>query len=238
MAAGSDVLLVGERDLLATVASPGRGPATLPRALGADPAGTAGRVRALGLRLVVVFDPQPGELEAIRQAGAEAVEWPHEWFPVTDELFSDEPPGPEPSRVFFSGPASERRDTFLQPAKHRFDVLHLAGGADLGELMDLMGRCGTAIDLAPEPGLAKVDRIGPAMAAGMLVLAEDPAPRTGLGDWQELVGFATPDELSLVIGDVLRDPEPFLEVRRLGRAAAEAWRASAALPEFLKGLSG
>lgn len=235
MAAGSEVLLVGERDLLATIASPVRGPATLPRALGADPTRTARRALALAPGLIVIFGPQPGELEAIRQTGAEVVEWPHEWFPVADELFTDEPAQPEPSRVFFSGPASERRDAFLQPAKHRFDVLHLAGGADLGELVDLMARCATAIDLVPEPGLADVDRIGPAMAAGMLVLAQDPAPGTGLADWQQLIGFSTPDELSLVIGDVLRDPEPFSEVRRRGRAAAEAWRASVVLPQFLEG---
>lgn len=238
MAAGRDLLLVGERDLLATVVSPVGGSATLPRPLGADPADTAARASALGPDLVVIFRPQPGEVEAILETGADAVEWSHDWFPVADELFSDEDLQPEPARVFFSGAASERRDEFLQPVKHRFDVLHLAGGADLDELTDLMGRCTTAIDLAPEPGLPEVDRIGPAMAAGMLVLSQSPVPRPFLADWQELVAFATPDELTVTITDVLREPESFLEVRRRGREAAEAWRSSTALDVFAVEASG
>lgn len=232
MAAETELLLVGERDLLATVASPGGPVATLPRPVAADPADTAARALVLNPSLVIVFRPQPGEVEALRQSEIEAVAWPHEWFPVADELFSDQAPQPKPSRVFFSGAASERRDRFLQPVKHRFDVLHLAGGADLYELKDLAARCATAIDLAPEPCLAEVDRVGPAMAAGLLVLSEVGSTRGGLGDWQELVCFSTPDELSLVIEDILREAVPFLEVRRRGREAAEAWRASVALPEF------
>lgn len=228
-----ELLLVGERDLLATISSPSGGAATLPRPVGADPLETAARALTSEPGLVVVFRPQSGELEALRQAGLDACEWPHDWLPVADELFSEDEPRPERRKVFFTGAASERRDGFLQPVKHRFDVLHLAGGADLAELSGLMGRCTTAIDLAPEPGLAEVDRVGPAMAAGLLVLSEKGSGRTGLEDWQELVRFSTPDELSLVIGDALRDPEPFLGVRRRGRAEAEKWRSSVALPRFV-----
>lgn len=235
MAAGTELLLVGERDLLATIASPATGPAALPRPLGSDPAETAARALALGPSLVVVFRPQPGELEAIGKAGSTAVGWPHEWFPVADELFSDEAPRPEPSRVFFSGSASERRDRFLQPVKHRFDVLHLAGGADPIELAGLMGRCTTAIDLAPEPGLAEVDRIGPAMAAGMLVVAEAASVTGDLIPGEHLLTFNSPDELELLISDVTREPGSFANVVRAGTALAQKWRASEVLPDEVWG---
>ena len=228
-----EVLLVGERDLLASISTPSAGYQLLPRPQSEEVEETADRISHSPPGTVVLYGGRAGEAQAIRDAGTSVIEWPRTRFPVADDLFSIEPVRTETPRVFFSGPTSERRDRFLQPVKHRFDVLHLAAGADIEKLEDLMGRCTIAIDLAGEPGLPLVDRVGPAAAAGMLILAERPLDRAGLSEGTDSVGFSTPDELELLISDAVREPEAFLELRRAAREHAEEWRASKSIPEAL-----
>lgn len=232
-----EVLLVGERDLLATIAAPGDGYPLMPRPVSEEPHDVARRVAQAAPRLALLFGPRPGEVDAIRESGTNAAAWTDSRFPVTDSLFTDTELSPGPLRVFFSGPTSERRDRFLQPVKHLFDVLHVAAGADSNRLRDLMARCTIAIDLAGEPGLPLVDRVGPATAAGMLVLAERPVERTGLTEGADALGFSNPDELELLISDALREPEAFLPMRGSARERAEQWRASACLPNALAELA-
>lgn len=230
-----EVALVGERDLLTTIASPDSNYELLVRASKNDPESTGAMAARYSAEIAIVFAERPGEIEAIEATGTRAIRWGPARFPVADELFSLAPPDAEPRRVFFSGPTSERRDRFLQPVKHRFDVLHLAAGADLPRLRDLMNRCTIAIDFAPEEGLPLVDRIGPAAAAGMLVIAERPVDRAGLDEGIDSIGFSDPDELELLISDATREPEAFLGVRQELRRRAEAWRSSDLLSSAVAG---
>ncbi|MBJ7244127.1 MAG: hypothetical protein JHD03_04855 [Solirubrobacteraceae bacterium] len=152
--------------------------------------------------------------------------------PVSDDLFVESPNFESIERAFFDGSASERRDRFLQPVKHRFDVLHLISGASHTQLRGLMGRCQIAIDLHSEADIPARDRIGPALAAGLLVLAESPFEQPGLLGREHLLTFSNPDELELLISDALAEAASFSQIRSAGRAAAEQRRSSVVLPRL------
>jgi len=153
--------------------------------------------------------------------------------PVSDDLFVESPNFEVIERAFFDGSASERRDRFLQPVKHAFDVLHLVSGANHAQLVELLSRCQIAIDLAGEANIPARDRVGPALAAGLLVLAESPFEQPGLIEREHLLTFSSPDELELLIADVLAEPESFSQIRSAGRAAAEQRRSSVVLPRLV-----
>lgn len=167
-------------------------------------------------------------------AAQRATEWRLEPLPVGDFLFIEDDPGPAIERVFFDGPTSPERDRYLQPVKHRFDVLHLVSGAGPTELTDLIKRCQIAVDLVERPGLARRDRIGSAMASGLLVLAQAPIDRPGLMEGEHLWTFESPAELELLIADALREPGAFLQTRRNGRAFAERLRTSTVVPRVAR----
>lgn len=172
---------------------------------------------------------------AARRAGKRAI-WRVEPLPVSDVLFAPVDGLGVPPRMFFDGPASERRDTILQPVKHAFDVLHLAGGADLRRLAELLARCDVAIDLREEAGIGPRDRIGPALAGGLLVLAEEPLERPGLSAGTHLVTFGEVWELHDLLAEVRRHPDALRSVRVRGRRAAEILRGSVALPRLVEEL--
>jgi len=231
------VLLVGSYDVLATTDPKG----ALAQVTGfARPAGTepdveawAARARVAGPDAAILVDASPSEALALSAAGVKTIEWPEPWLPVADALYRDPEEICPGSSVYFSGATNERRDRFLQPVKHRFDALHLAGGADQAEVKDLMGRCSVAIDFRLEPGMPRLDGIGPAMAQGMLVLAEQPVDRAGISSGSEMFTFATPEELELLAGDIQREPGRYVEMRRSARQVAEAWRSSTALASLI-----
>jgi len=164
------------------------------------------------------------------RAGADP--WRVEPFPVADALFAPVQAPRVPPRIFFDGPTSTTRDELLQPVKHDFDVLHLAGGADDARLADLLGRCDVAIDLREERGLAPRDRIGTALAAGLLVLAQGPLERAGLSAGTHLLEFEQLWDLHDLLTTVRRHPDAHHSVRVRGRRAAEALRASVVLPRL------
>jgi len=230
-----------------------------------DASALAIAVAARDPQAVIVFNPRPGEGEALTAGGVPAAAWlippsptPRErplltpytsvvatdpataesagaekWTlmarPVSDDLFVESPNFEIIERAFFDGSASARRDRFLQPVKHQFDVLHLVSGASHAQLRELMARCQLAIDLQGEAGIPARDRVGPALAAGLLVLAESPSAQPGLIEREHLVTFSSPDELELLISDALVEPGSFSQIRSAGRQAAEQRRSSVVL---------
>ncbi len=177
------------------------------------------------------FDRVLAASEAVgRRAGAEP--WRVEPFPVADALFAPVQDPRVPPRIFFDGPTSAVRDELLQPVKHDFDVLHLAGGADDARLADLLARCDVAIDLREERGVAPRDRIGTALAAGLLVLAQGPLERPGIAAGTQLLAFDQLWDLHDLLTTVRRHPDAHRSIRVRGRRAAEALRASVVLPRL------
>lgn len=225
--------LVGELDLLVSVTPPGPGFIQVPRARSAEPSKVAGLVADTGATRALVFSPLAGETEAIEAAGVGARTWDRVRFPVADTLLADTQRRSRGKRVFFHGPTNARRDRFLQPVKHRFDVLHLVAGARRERLVGLIDQCAIAIDLAPEKSLRLVDRLGPATARGLIVFSEAAVNEPRIDEDEGIGLFSTPQQLELLISDALDDPEAFRAVRERGRMRAEDLRASTLLPEFL-----
>lgn len=229
MSSGSITGLVAGADLLASACPAEPQVVPVPRRPDESPSELAARLTARGVSRAVLLDAPEGERPALLDAGIDATAWPHDAPPVSDRFYCDTEPTAGSSRVFFSGPVNDERDRLLNPVKHRFDLLHLVGGGDPGTLAELMGRCSIAIDLRGNAELDDADRIGPAMAAGMLVIAEAPVEREGLTPTDHLLTFSDADELEELIDSVVREPEAFLPIRRAGREAAERWRASVVL---------
>lgn len=264
-------ILIGDRNVLSTVRpapTEQQRVELVVRGNHRDAESLATSVGASKPAAVVLFDPRPGEGEALAKLGvpsaawltppsprpkdrpqlapfttivatdpetaasAGATNWTMMARPVSDELFVDNPNFSSIERAFFDGSTSERRDRFLQPVKHRFDVLHLISGASHAQLRDLMGRCQIAINLHGEPGLPGRDRVGPALAAGMLVLAEAPLERPGLIEREHLLTFSDPDELELLISDALTEPDAYSEIRRAGNAAIQQRRSALVLRQL------
>lgn len=159
--------------------------------------------------------------------------WRIEPLPVSDALFAAVGAPGTPPRVFFDGPTCPRRDTILQPTKHNFDVLHLAGGGTPERLGGLIGRCDVALDLREEPGVALRDRVGTALAAGLLVIAESPLERPGLLRGHHVLTFANVWDLHDILLGLRRHPDAMRSLRVRGRRHAERLRASVALPRLV-----
>lgn len=221
--------LIAGADLLASACPDDPRFVAVTRRHGESAAEMASRVTAQGAGRALVLEGSAEEVSALTDAGVEATAWPPGAPPVSDRFYSDAGQASSAPRVFFAGPVNADRDRLLNPVKHRFDLLHLVGGADDNKLAELMGRCSIAIDLRPIPGLEDADRVGPALAAGMLVIAEDPVGRPGLTPGKDILTFSGPVELEQLVQRAVDEPEEFEEVRRSGRQAAEQWRASAVL---------
>lgn len=185
------------------------------------------RVACAGFERLVAASPA-----AARRAGSVPA-WRIAPLPVADACFATVGAPGSPPRVFFDGPASERRDEILQPTKHAFDVLHLAGGGSPERLRELQGRCDIALDLREEPGLPPRDRVGTALAAGLLVVAELPVDRPGLTPGADLLTFDAVPDLHELLAGLRRHPESMHTIRVRGRRRAEALRASVVLPQLV-----
>lgn len=229
MSSDSITALVAGADLLASACPADPRFVAVARHHEESAAEMAGRVTAQGAKRALVLEGSEEEVSALTDAGVEATAWPPGAPPVSDRFYCDGEPAPGEPRVFFAGPVNPERDRLLNPVKHRFDLLHLVSGADDGKLAALMGRCSIAIDLRPVPELEDADRVGPALAAGMLLIAEEPVDRPGLTPGRDILTFSGPVELEQLVQQALEKPDDFTEVRRSGRSAAEQWRASAVL---------
>ena len=215
--AGEGELLAGSAPVIAAwlVANWGSGPSTTP---------LAGFDRVLAAC--------PG---AARRAAGHDV-WRIQPPPVDDACFADVRPAGSPARVFFDGPTSAGRDALLQPTKHNFDLLHLAGGAGLQRLSELHQRSDIALDLAEEPGVTPRDRVGTALAAGLLVVAQRPFERPGLAAGTHVVTFGELWELHDLLVAIRMHPDAFRSMRVRGRRFAESLRASVVLPQLTRDL--
>jgi hypothetical protein len=157
-------------------------------------------------------------------------------IPVADRLYADVPAEPAPPRLVFVGRSTPHRESYLQPVKREFDLLHVAFGAGVEELARLMRENDTTVNLHNEPYPSFENRVCLHLAAGHLVITEPLSPTHGLVPGEDIVEIHTPDELLGTLRDVRRDPGRFLAIRRSGRAKAEEYRASAVFPALARDL--
>jgi hypothetical protein len=157
-------------------------------------------------------------------------------LPVSDRYYR--PPGPSDAAAspLFVGRSTPYRERLLTPAKHRFDVLHLAFGVDAARLERLMDEHWVAINAHNEPYPSFENRVCLHLAAGHLVLSEPLSPQHGLEAGIDYLEFDGPLHLEQLLELLRRDTTVFHVVRVRGRRKAEQFRASRVYPRLVNDL--
>jgi hypothetical protein len=208
----------------------------LPRAGSTHPdlARRLGELRATDPRnfdRLISFDP----LIADSAAGVAEV-WRSLPLPVADRLYAPVRQHAGPPRALFIGRSTKHREKLLVPAKHAFDVLHVAHGADVQMLESLFAEHDVGINLHNEPYPSFENRVCLHLAAGHLVLSEHLSPTHGLEPWIDFIEIATPHELVHVLDVLQTYPGAYDGIRIRGRAKAELFRASVVYPRLVHDL--
>jgi hypothetical protein len=180
---------------------------------------------------IVSFDPLIAET-------AEAVlpVWRSLPLPVADRYYRPVEPIHGNPRVVFIGRSTEHRERMLTPAKHRFDLLHLAFGVDADMLERCLAEHDVGINVHNEPYPSFENRVALHLAAGHLVLSEPLSPTHGLEAGIDYLVTASPDEIVAEIEALRRFPGVHHRVRVRGRHKAEGFRASRVYPRLVRDL--
>jgi hypothetical protein len=141
-----------------------------------------------------------------------------------------------PARVLFVGRSTPHRERLLEPAKHLYDVVHMAFGVDAEALEALMREHDVGINLHNEPYLSFENRVSLHLAAGHLVLSEPLSPLHGLEPGIDFVEVDTPGWIARTIEVLRRYPGSYHAVRVRGRHKAESFRASRVYPRLVADL--
>jgi hypothetical protein len=157
-------------------------------------------------------------------------------LPVADSCLAPVRPVRGRPRLVFAGVANARRDRWLDPVKHRFDLLHVAHGLSGENLRELLARSDVAVDLRGETYPRLEHRRGLFCAAGLLLVAERGSALHGLRPGIDFVEVGEDWELVETCARIVREPNAFAAIRRSGRRRAERLRASRFWPAFVADL--
>jgi hypothetical protein len=180
---------------------------------------------------VVVFDPLVAEA-----ADRLLPVWRSLPLPVADRYFRDVRPIRGNPRAVFVGRSTEHREKLLTPAKHRFDILHLAFGVDADMLERTLDEHDVGINVHNEPYPSFENRVALHLAAGHLVLSEPLSPTHGLEEGIDYLVVHTGDDILAALDALRRFPGVYQRVRVRGRRKAEGFRASRVYPRLLRDL--
>jgi hypothetical protein len=180
---------------------------------------------------IVSFDPLIAET-----AAAVLPVWRSLPLPVADRYYRAVVPFGDVPRPVFVGRSTEHRERLLTPAKHAYDVLHLAFGVGADELEQLLDSTQIGINLHNEPYPSFENRVVLHLAAAHLVVSEPLSPAHGLEPQLDYVEIVTPADLVNAIEAVRRFPGVYHRVRVRGRAKAESFRASHVYPRLVRDL--
>jgi hypothetical protein len=139
-------------------------------------------------------------------------------------------------KLVFAGTATARRDRWLDPVKHRFDLLHVAHGLSGEHLRELLGRSDVGVELRADTYPRLERRRGLFCAAGLLLVAERDGALHGLRPGIDFVEVCEDWELAETCARIVAEPNAFAAIRRSGRRRAERLRASAFWPRFVADL--
>ena len=154
-------------------------------------------------------------------------------IPVADRFFMEVEPARGPPRALFVGRSSEHRESFLGPAKHDYDVIHIAHGVSEERLVQFLREADVAINVHNEPYPTYENRVSTALAAGRLVISEPLSPRHGLEPGIDYLEARTPLALWRALEQVNRQPDAFRAIRLSGRRKAERFRAARVFPRLV-----
>jgi hypothetical protein len=180
---------------------------------------------------LVSFDP----LIAESAAGVTKV-WRSMPLPVADRLYAPLRRQTGRPQALFVGRSTPHREKILVAAKHKYDVLHVAHGADVEMLEALLAEHDVGINLHNEPYPSFENRVCLHLAAGHLVLSERLSPPHGLEPGIDFVEIATAEQLLHVLQVLETYPGTYDRIRSRGRAKAELYRASVVYPRLIHDL--
>ena len=190
-----------------------------------------GSVDAGNFDRIVSFDPLIAET-----ADRVLPVWRSLPLPVADRYFRDVEPLTGSPRVVFIGRSTEHREKMLTPAKHQFDILHLAFGVDADMLERTLAEHDVGINLHNEPYPSFENRVALHLAAGHLVLSEPLSPSHGLEPAIDYLVVTGAGDLVAAIDALRRYPGVYHRVRVRGRRKAEGFRASRVYPRLVRDL--
>ena len=170
---------------------------------------------------VVVFDPHIADVVETK-----VPVWRAHPLPVSDRCYRWRAAPPAGFRVGFIGRSTGHRETFLQPAKHKYDLFHVDHGLHGQSLLDVLDTLDVALNLHNEPYPTFENRVALHLAAGHLVISEPLSPTWGLDANLDFVQVTRPQELMGALDSIATDPSTFDWVRRRGAQKAEAFRAT------------
>jgi hypothetical protein len=157
-------------------------------------------------------------------------------LPVADRFYRSVRPPSAAMPPLFVGRSTAHRERLLTPAKHRFDVLHVAFGVDVARLERLMDEHWVAINAHNEPYPSFENRVCLHLAAGHLTLSEPLSPQHGLEPDIDYLEFHGAQHLERLLDTLERDNTLWHAVRVRGRRKAEQFRASRVYPRLIADL--
>jgi len=154
-------------------------------------------------------------------------------LPVADDYYAPVPADAHTARALFVGRSTEHRELFLTPAKHAFDVIHVAHGAGDELLSRLLEESDIGINVHNEDYPTFENRCATILAAGNLLISERLSPTHGLEPSIDFVEVTVPEELSRALFNIRRHPDAYRRMRIRGRMKAEYFRASRVYPRLV-----
>jgi len=180
---------------------------------------------------LVSFDPM-----IVATADAIMPVWRSLPIPVADRLYRPVRRVNGTPRMLFVGRSTVHRERFLIDVKHRFDCLHVAFGAQVDELEELLDRHHITFNIHNEPYPSFENRVLLHLAAGHLVISEPLSPTHGLEPGFDYVEITHPEDLVAVATEARAFPDAFHRIRVRGREKAEQVRASRVWPALARDL--
>jgi len=157
-------------------------------------------------------------------------------LPVADRFYAPVHRSVGPPKALFVGRSTPHREWMLTPAKHAYDVLHLAFGIGADDLEAALRDHDVGINVHNQPYLSFENRVCLHLAAGHLVLSEPLSPDHGIELGIDYVEIDTPDGLAHTLERMRRFPDVYHRVRVRGRHKAEQFRASRVWPRLVHDL--
>jgi hypothetical protein len=157
-------------------------------------------------------------------------------IPVADRYFARVAPPRARRRVLFTGRSTGHRESILGPAKHVFELAHLAHGVTDERLIEFLHDSDVGVNLHNEDYPMFENRVCVYLAAGLLLVSEPLSPEHGLVPGSDFLQVGTADELHSALLAFHEDAEAFRPMRERGRRKAERFRASFVYPRLLRDL--
>lgn len=190
-----------------------------------------GHVDSANFDRIVAFDPL-----IVASADQVLPVWRSIPLPVSDRYYRDVGKPDPTAPPLFIGRSTRHREAILTPAKHRFDVLHLAFGVDAARLERLVDEHWVAINVHNEPYPSFENRVCLHLAAGHLVFTEPLSPTHGLESGIDYLEFHDGAHLEQLLATLARHARVWHTIRVRGRRKAEQFRASRVYPRVVADL--